>query len=285
MRIFIISNTEFGHKNHKSFMEYFIKDFSPYIQQNASNEDILLHMGGLFFNKSYNMTTIGADVFHLFNLLSDYLNIKFVVSEKDRTKFNHSNTMLMFENHSKMEVIKEIKKYEDFEIIPFVDKLERSKNISFYNNSVIIDEKVNKFNSPYQLSEKDENKKIGFYIYNIETQKFSFKENKYTKKFITIDINNDEDLETLKNEDFENKVHININKSFYLNNQNKIDVKLSKFNIHKTSLVGEKIEQDELLVSSNLEKNIIDEINKLENSDKIMEEFNKIYEIYKNKIN
>jgi hypothetical protein len=287
VKIFVISNTDFGHKNHKSFIEYFIKDFFPYIQQNAEKGDVLIHTGGLFQNKSFNLTTIGADVYELFNLITDYVDVKFIVTEKDRTKSNNSNTLLMFNNHPKIEIIQEHTKYDNYEIIPYCKnfkEIEKTKKLVFYDNSVIINGKRNKFSYPYQLSKLDESKKKGFYVYDTETDKFTFKENKYTKKFISIEVNNEEDLNSLKEELFDDNIHLKLNRDFYESNQNKVDVILSRFNINDTSLFQEEKEYENVEISDNLEKNIIEEISKLEESESIMEEFNKIFEIYKKRL-
>ena len=71
-----------------------------------------------------------------------------------------------------------------------------------------------------------------------------------------------------------------LNRDFYEFNQNKVDVILSRFKINDISLFEIEKEQEEIIISDNLEKNIKEEISKLEESELIMEEFNKIFEIY-----
>jgi hypothetical protein len=287
MKLIIISNTEFGNKNHKSFIDYFNNEFIPYIKNNTSKDDILIHMGGLFNTKTFNITTIGSQVYSIFNNISEYIKIKFIISEKDRTKNNYFNTMFMFENNNNIEIIKEHVKYDFFELIPYVnnfEKIKTSKKLVFYNNSVIYENKKNKFNSPYQLSEKDEGKKRGFYIYDNIKKKFFFKENNFSKKFKSIQINNDEELNNINDDIFKDNIHLKINQDFFHKNENKINIILSKFNVDSISYVDNKDKKEENEIEPNLENNIIKEINKLENPDPILKVFNEIFNIYKEKI-
>jgi len=278
VKIFLISNTLFGHKNHKDFVEYFIKSFVPFIEKYAKPDDMLIHLGGMFNSKSINISVIN-EVYNIFERLSKSIKIKFLIGHSDKIK--NDNSGILFKNIENIDI-----EIDDIKI----------ENILFYNNK---EDKESGFNGyyqnfsskrvgcPYQLNENDKGKKRGFMVYDIEKNKILFKENTFSKKYMTYKIDNVEDLDKLESSMFKlNNIHIDINRNLYENYENKINVILSQYEVNKVTHYD--VESDEIEVFDDIldvETNLRKEINKLDNCDILLQEFDNIIELYEKKFN
>jgi hypothetical protein len=288
MKIAIISNTLFGHKNHKEFIDYFKDSFIPYLKENKV--DKVVHLGGLFNSKNINISILN-DVYILFKEISQYSNIEILVSEKDKISKNHNNSYIFLKSIQNVDIIEDNKETQYYNLLSSNSFIQNNKinlytekeNIHNGYNGYYTHFSKNRIGSPYQIDEKDKGKKKGFFMIDFIKKEKKFIENDYNKKFIKKIIKTEEDLNSLNKKLFENNVHIEINKELYKNNENKINVILSQYDIKKISYSEDKKEEDiEEDISLDIETNIRKEIEQMQDSELLLMAFDDVLKKYKN---
>lgn len=297
MKAILISNTLFGHKRHRTFSRYFINEFIPYIEKNCNSDDILIHMGGLLNQKNVNIGVMN-NVYKIFNKLSEIINIKFLVGERDMTGNKLSNNSYLFlKSINNIEIIENYKDFGNYKLVSNlsnIDNINSTDKPTFYNNKNIFLKGINGYNfdfdhnnigCPYQIDENDEGKFRGFGIYDFDKNELEFVENNYTKKFSSFVLNIEDDIDKLSSDYFNsNIVHVKINTQLYSNFENKINVLLSQNKINKISYFNE--EEEEEIDDNNdieIEEKLKEEIKEKDNSNNLMKGFEKIIELHKKK--
>ena len=288
MKIVIISNTLFGHKNHKEFIDYFKDSFIPYLEENKV--DKVVHLGGLFNSKNINISVLN-DVYILFKEIVKYSDIEILVSEKDKISKNHNNSYIFLKSIQNVYIIEDNKETQYYNLLSSKSFIQ-NKKINLYTekedvyngyNGYYANFSKNRIGSPYQIDEKDKGKKKGFFMIDFIKKEKKFIENDYNKKFIKKIIKTEEDLNSLNKKLFENNVHIEINKELYKNNENKINVILSQYDIKKISYSEDKKEEDiEEDISLDIETNIRKEIEQMKDSELLLMAFDDVLKKYKN---
>jgi hypothetical protein len=247
-------------------------------------------MGGFFNSKSINIQRLNQFYF-IFDELKKYLNIKFIVSEKDSLNNNNNNSLYVMSNLENVEIITTNKIYDNYQVIPNTNKkIKQEKDIVLYNNKEYYPFGINGYYNEhsdknvgllYQLSKEDEGKKVGFLEVDLDSNEVSFIPNNFSKKYITKTINTIEDIEKLSEEMFNDNIELKINKELYDINHNKMDVYLDKFEYNSIDYFSNDSDENvDIDIDDDIEKNIINEISKLENSEIILDSFNKILKIY-----
>lgn len=324
-KIFIISNTNFNISKNLSIKDwlkimnnYYYNDFIPYLKSNVKSNDILIHLGNFLYNtKSIDLNVLNF-IQALFENISEILPIYIIQGNNDNLSLN---ILKKFKN---IEIIKEPKYIElsnkqKVTFLPHTTKLEDIDNFNdseycFFNidylNSSKKDLFVNKLNnfkkcyngyydknsvtsniknlgSPYNT--KSDIKK-GFIILNTEDNKDKFIQNKISPNFKKIIINNENDLNNITKDIFDNNyISLNINKKLLINNKIKIEMMISEYDIKNISYSDDEIIKDKedilYLSESSLSLNemIVDYINKseIDNKDKVLKEFKNLIELNK----
>lgn len=287
MKIFIISNTLFGDKKHKEHLDYFYNSFIPYLKENFQKGDFLLHMGGLFENKFINISVMN-DVYKLFYEISNIIDVKFLVSSKDSMLKNNNNSYIIFNNIKNIEVILDEKIIENVRLVSNKEFEYNDNYTTFYNSKNTKNKGYNgyytnftnkKIGSPYQFTDDDIDKKRGFMIYDNISNKFKFIENNFNKKFINIKIDKEEDIEKIKDK-LNNKIILEINRKILKEHENRLNVFISKQDIIRTVYYDDSDYFKEDDNEKELEETLKEKFNEEENSELMIQAFEKILSIY-----
>lgn len=324
-KIFIISNTNFNISKNlnikewlKNIYNYYYNEFIPYLKNNVSSNDILIHLGNfLHTTKPVDLNVLNF-IQKLFENISDILPIYIIEGENDSLSLN------ILKNFKNIEIVKkptivEILVDQRFTLIPFnsdIDNLDIDKNSDFcffninYLNSPkkdIFIKKINHFKkcyngyydknsvtnniknlgSPYNI--EDDSKK-GFIVLETHANKDKFILNKTSPKFKTININNEENLNSIPKDSLKNNyVKLNINKKLILDNKLKIDMLISEYDIKNISYIDDDIikDKEDILDLNESSLSINDMIvnyiinSDFENKDTILKEFKNLIELNK----
>lgn len=315
-KIFIISNTQFNISKNLSTKEwlknmdyYFNNEFIPYLEQNKSDNDILVHLGNLTSkSKSINLEVVKFAQ-ETFEKISSILPVYILTGENDILSTN----ILKYINN--IEIIKEPKEIEilldqRFAMLPYNTKLEDidkfDSDYCFFHFDIntpqrdLFIKKLSKFQkcycgyydrngvlknikflgAPYNL-EKDEKK--GFIILETHTNKDKFILNKLSPSFKDIVINSDKELDIDKSVFTNNYVKLTLNKKLFVDNKLKIEMLLSENDFINVSYTDDDIKRDRDLIQLDGEtvslKEMIEEYidkSEMDNKDKLLKEFEKI---------
>ena len=303
MKIWIINNTKFGHKNNskewlQNMIDYFDNHFIPFIQKNAKPDDKLIHLGNIFStSETINITTL-LKVKELFDKLSNIIPIIILDG------YNEKSGVSKLLKTDKIENMWYPSRIDDIQFIPIHSKpleLISTQKIIFLNNRIDIDilkkypstlficgyhddrkenENIIHVGAPYQFEKTLIDK--GFYVIDTETLKYKFIKNNYSPNYNTITITDISQIDNIDS-DFVNKNHVSIiiDKSLVDDKKLKIDMLLSKYNFESVSYLND-INKVELVDSSSMDmEELIRE--KIKNSDnpELMSEFNNIVNIWK----
>ena len=310
MKIFIISNTQFGYKGIvNEQVSYFIEKIIPFIKKMYRNGDIFVHGGNIFNNKkNVNMDVIN-DVMNIFEEISKIIPIYIIKSKNDELSilllkriknvniiYNDitiDNTLLMSYNEN-INNIKDqsiiIHNHDYMNNPDLYKKILENFNISIctcYEDAELYDDNIINIGSPYQLNKTHKNQK-GFLVIDTIKKKKKLVENNYSPKFIDLFIENIDGLNKIKilKKDF---INIKINESILLKKEN-----LNKFNLfinrHNFSNITYINNNNDSPPSTNLNidtqifniKNVVTKYIKDNNID-VGNELENIYKIYNEK--
>jgi hypothetical protein len=303
-KIFIIGNTNFGIKDLKKsniIFEYFNNVFIPYIKKNSTKDDVLIHSGNLFSEHNLSIKSINL-VQKIFEEISEYITVYFLIGKYDVEDIDIStNIFTIFKNYKNIKIIDKIETLNNVVCVPYTkyDKndFKHQNSIVILNDNIDIEniKKSNKYiinsdffnfkdniinmGSPYQMNKDNEGKQCGFLI--IENNEIRFNENDISPIYITYDLKDVNDFFNLKKTfDKNNYNYLKIYSSFDEMNINYDMFKKKNTNIKIINIVDEVFEDDEIdnekidFKQSTVDEMIINYVIKLENSDKILEEFN-----------
>jgi hypothetical protein len=310
-KIFLISNTSFGYKNNSpEWLEimnnYFQQSFIPFLKKHAKEGDYLLHLGNLFYQNNISIDALNI-VHNIFSEISSILPVKLMVGMKDKIDDNSINSYKIFKGINNIEVISDIKTENNITYIPHIKnfyKQIRSINEEYlfinhdlteswnnhqifngYHNDYISNDKYVSVGAPYQLKKEDSGKKRGFVVVKFDGKfQKTLVENTISPKFETIKIEKVEDIDTLDPKYLsKNFIRLEIPKDVMEKNRTKIDVVLSQYTIQEVDLINpdEKDSPFEPLEDSDIKLMIQNVLKREENSEELMEEFEKIINLSK----
>lgn len=328
--IFIISNTQFNISKNLTIQKwidvmdyYFYKEFIPYLQKNVQPNDILVHLGNVFYKSKNLDLSVLTFVQELFENLAKILPIYIIAGENDTQALN------ILKNFKNIEIIRkpkivEILVSQKFAMLPWnttlkdIENLQDEKFVDYcffnfdYLNSPkkdIISSKLKMYRKCYcgyysKNSHRDNIKnlgspyslegdlKTGIIVLGTHDDKDSFFLNSVSPKFRTITIDKDEDMNIDKS--FLKKDHINviINKKLFNDSKLKVEMFIEQNDFGTVKYSDDQISSDKEDVSSldgsslNLIEIVEDYINKLDipDKDKMLLEFNKIKELSKKQV-
>jgi hypothetical protein len=276
MNLWITSNIKFGHKyttnpiNRTNILKS-IDWLNDFLNKKSSTGDMLIISGGLFSSTNPSLIAINDAKISL-EKLSRNITVLLINSSRDVKKFDGElYSTLNLINLPNVNIITEITGVENIIIKPF----EKNGTYDKY-----IDSGTNKFNDVeipnlLQLDEGDAN--AGVLIYNSNTSKHIFVENKFTPKHLNINITTFEELKNL-DKDYLKKhvVHLTINSSVFENKE--ADIEIFKLNPVSIKYIenSEKKKDDIIDFTTDIKQMILDYI---EGDEKMMEQFNRIVEI------
>ena len=306
MKLFITSNTQFGYKGiTKDQFSYFTSKIIPFLKKNSKSGDIFIHGGNIFNNKkSTNLDTIN-NVMDIFEDISKILPIYIIKSSNDElatlllkriSNVNIIDTKETIKNTLMMSYKEDINDTNSEEIIVFnndyMENPELYKNIlnnskvcicTHYGDKEIQDDNIINVGSPYQLNKSD-NKK-GFLVIDTLKKKFKLIENKFSPEFVNFQINEIEDLESIKfkKKDF---IDIKVNESILgkKENLNKLNMAINKYNFNNVTYIKDEEETPNIIIDSHT-FDIKEIINKFLEKEKtnLSEELETVYKIYEDK--
>jgi len=311
-KTFLISNTSFGYKNNSpEWLEimnnYFQQSFIPFLKKHSKSGDELIHLGNLFYQNNISIDTLNI-VHNIFTEISTILPIKFMVGVKDKIDDNSINSYKIFKGIDNIKVISDVLLEENTVYIPHIKnfyKQIKSINQEYlfinhditeswnnhqvfngYHNDYISNDKYTSVGSPYQLKKEDSGKKRGFVVIKFDGFKFqkTLVENTFSPRFETIKVEKVEDINTLDPKYLEkNFVRLEIPKDIMEKYRTKIDVVLSQYTIQEIDLINpeEKDSPFEPLEDSDIKLMIQTVLKREENSEELLEEFEKIVNLSK----
>jgi len=314
---FLISNTNFGYKNNNkeilnSMLDYFEKSFIPFIEKYSKKGDSVIHLGNLFCSsQSINIRVLNK-VQSIFERISNILPIYFMVGFNDKyleSKTNDINTLKIFKNFPNISIIEEPTLVNDILLIPWskniikdldteeekiifnYDYLNNDKEIiremlrnkkvycGFYNNRRI-DDNITIIGSPYQIGFDDSLDK-GFLALDKDKEKFV--DNKISPTFQKLELKTIDDIKNI-DKDFVNNNYVDVilTEDLLKENKIKLDILLSKYKFN--NIKYEKSEEilDLKTTDFNIDKILTEYIENIDNT-LLIEEFNYIMDLYKNK--
>jgi len=307
MKIFLISNTQFGYKKiSNNQFSYFTEKIIPLLKNKSKDDDIFIHGGNIFNNKK----TVTMDIIHktmdIFEKISKILPVYIIKSNNDELSslllnriknVNIINNEKTINNITLLSYKKSINNDINGEIIIF--------NNNYMNNPDLYKKILNKFDisicthyedketdkniinlgSPYQLNKSHNNKKGILIIDNI-TKKSKLIENNYSPKFINISINKIEDIDKLKimKKDF---IDIKVNEDIISKkeNLNRLNIAINKYNFDNITYIKNKDKDDHNITINDHSFNIKEIINNYikENNINLQTEIETVYKIYEDR--
>lgn len=315
MRIWIINNTKFGYKNNNAdwftqMLRYFDESFISYLQKMVKPDDTLIHLGNLFDNSDHINTLILNGVQDLFERISNIIPVKLLVGANDlhsRSRSNKINAMNIFKHFDKIKIISEPIIKNNILLLPWtktpindlldapeivfmnsdylnynsdlvIEKLKNKKVFCGFYNDYLVDDSVVRIGAPYQLEKTSENK--GFCVFDFNKNKHIFVENKFSPRFKTITITNEEQLDDLDAEDIKyNYVNIIIDKSLVGSKKIKMDVLLSKYDFKNITYINNETVVEEFTNETDIDIINICREHLKDSKPSVIEEFEKIVKL------
>lgn len=318
-KIFIISNTQFNNSKKLSIKEwlknmdyYFNNEFIPYLNENKSDNNILIHLGNLTSkSKSINLEVLKF-VQEIFYKLGSMLPTYILTGDNDVLSIN------ILKYIKNVEIIKEPKEIEilleqKFAMLPYNTKIEDidkfDSDYCFFNFDVntqqrnLIINKLSKFKkcycgyydkngviknikflgAPYNLNKDD---KKGIIVLETYDNKDKFILNKVSPSFKEIVINKEEDLDIDKELLNNNYVKLILNKKLLIDNKLKIDMLLSNGDFMGISYIEDDIDEHDDVIKIDGENVLLKDMVKdfivksdMENKVELLNEFEKIIKI------
>lgn len=299
MKVWLLNNTKFGYHNNSeewlnNMTNYFEHSFIPLVKKYAKPDDIILHLGNIFNNADLIKTSTLIKIKILFENISDVIPLYLMKHKNDKEIhyfFDYKNIKIISDNytHNGINFVTSdlISQLNDKKLVFTNTKidLELLKN---YDNKIFCghydkrleDENIVLVGTPYQLNNKSLEK--GIYIVDSKTGKYKFMKNNFSPAYKELIITDIKQIENLDIEDIDNNyIDIVIDRKLVDDKQIKLDVLLSKYNFKNVSYINE---EQEVEIIDNESLNIEDLVReKLKGSDKLMNEFENIMKIYKEK--
>lgn len=303
-KIFMLSNTQFGYKNHlgiNRFLseneKFFNDEFIPFLKKYSKAGDYVVHFGNVFKSgQSINIRVLNT-VLKIFESISDIVPVYFLISQNDRygsdittnvlkyiKNVSIINTSLTIDNVKLSSIVEDLNQNTDilltscnpstFNVI--------NKNVKIYTNHDVDTNTYTCIKSPYPINKDDSGN--GFVILDTIKGVDKFIPNKVNDKYKKLTINSINDLCEVEPKYFEeNFVELVVGEELYNNVQFKI--KLSELNILDVE-VKQPIENcitDNIIVNNifNIDELILHEI---ENNVDILNEFKIIKKIHDDKV-
>lgn len=307
MKYWIINNTKFTLKNDHYF-DYFENIFIPFLEKHSNKQDKIIHLGNIF-NASDNINIkLLLKVVDLFIKLSNIIPLTIVDAEIDKygiskifknvdnigknkifniTNITHENDVLYSPSNCNFLEHYNNQKIVFFNNIVDEDILNRYKNTTFiggYYDDNKINDNIIHVGSPYQF--KETNNSPGVFVLDHKSQKHKFIKNTYSPTYQTIKITDISQINDIS-VDFVNNNYINIvvDKSLVDEKNIKLDVLLAKYNFKSIKYENDNIETDFINSDSISMEKLIKEKIKEDGDVDLLNEFNNIMKIYKNKYN
>ena len=297
MKYWIINNTNFGYKNNSSewfntMLDYFDNYFIPFIQKNSKPSDKLVHLGNIFV--SYESVKISQllTIKELFVKLNNILPVIILDGYNEKSGISKLLDVKVVDNVSDIDGVKFISnknplEYINNDSIVFTNNridtqlLKRYDTLFFcgYHNEHKEDENIINVGCPYSLEKGMDG---GFYVLDVETRKYKYVKNTYSPSYQVITITDISQIDEIDSE-FVNKnnVSVVVDRSLVDDKKIKIDVLLSKYNFKSVSYTNEVVEEVADGTSMNMEDLIREKIS----SPDLLNEFENILRIYKEKYN
>jgi predicted MPP superfamily phosphohydrolase len=313
-KIFSISNTLFGYKNYVGFNrfleeseKFFNDELIPFLQKYAKKDDYFIHLGNLFVSKQQlNVKAINS-VQTIFEKISNILPVYFLIGEHDRyTSNNDINTLTIFKNYKNIFIVNDTMSINDNILLFSYDKniiniLNKHENIDYiftsnnmsnidknyllkykkiysgYSKDNYVENNIVSVGTPYQIEPNTKNK--GFFVLDINSNNDKFILNKTNFKFVTLHINNIEELKNFDETYFQNNVvDMVVNKDLMDNMEFKI--KISNYNIQSLICEEDVKEPEDDRISDFFD---VDELilSKINDNSELLKEFNNILNINK----
>lgn len=312
-KIFIVSNTLFGNKNHLGFSrfleeseKYFTDELIPFIKLYAKPDDIFVHLGGMFSSKqSINIKAVNVAQ-RIIQEISCIIPVYLLVGDQDRYQTsNDINSLSVFKNISNVTIITDtLTLYSDKvalhaytnnisqlpsseyllfcndpnEYFDYTVYFSRYKNVyTGYNKKYGIDNNIIFVNSPYQTEPSASNN--GIYVLDIDKCAHKLLPNKNSTKFKTLEINSIQQLKSLDKNIFnKNFIDIVVDKSLFEDLEFKIGI--SEYNIQsikcKEEIVSVNTNKEDIKIF-NVDELVYSIINK---NIEMREEFENIVSIH-----
>jgi hypothetical protein len=289
--IYIIGNTLFGYPKMADIqINYFKESLIPYLKKVHREGDILIHTGNIFYNKQSVNYKVLKDTFEIIDEVSGFMPIYLLKGANDEFSID-----LMSRNKN-IRILKEIKKIKNILFIPFGEFLmtENDTEYLFYNgqlkeptgikrsfNVFYENEKGNDVNititSPYQLNKDFTLSPHGFYAFGLNQNDVRFIENTFSPKFKEIYIEDIFELSNINTEtiDFVDLV-VKSKAIEKTENKNKLDMFVSKYNIHNVYYTDDYIQEGNVIINNNEIRDIL-----IDNADgEMVDNLKEIFTIY-----
>lgn len=301
MKIWLINNTKFAYNNSdESFniaYSYFKDYFIPTIQKYSKPSDIVVHLGNVFHNSTLIKTSNLIKIKMLFEEISDIIPLYMMVNKNDKDIhyfFNHKNIKILPDFYKESNIL--------FISNNFIDHISNINNndiiitnckidieiLKSYPNLIMqgyydynsINENIIRLGTPYELTKNISN--CGIYVLNNKNKEYKFIKNTFSPIYKIITINELSDIDKLDKDEINNNfVNLVINSNLVNEKSVKLDYLLSKFKFKNVSYSDStKVESIIENETMNIENLVID---KIKNNKKVLDEFNNIVRIYKEK--
>jgi hypothetical protein len=321
-KVFIISNTNFNISKNISSKEwlkimdyYYYNEFIPYLENNFSPNDVLIHLGNLLYkNKNIDLNILKF-VQELFEKISNIIPVYIIEGENDSLSLNilkNINNIQIIKKSTEIELlldqrfsilpnlnIDDLYNFEsdycffNFDIlnspnkdvlVNILKKFKKCYNGYYDKNGVISN--IKNLGSPYNI---DGDEKKGFIVLETHTNKDKFIQNKTSPNFKNIKLNSIEDINNFNNISKSDYINISINKKLFIDNKLKLEMLMTDYNISNINYIDDDIIKDkediiELEESSlTLKDMVVDYIEKSDYADKnkILKKFENILELNK----
>jgi hypothetical protein len=305
MKIYIISNTQFGYKGIiKNQLDYFNNKIIPYLVDNSKNGDIFIHGGNIFNNRKNVSMDVIHDVMEIFEKISKILPIYIIKSLNDDLAsliLKRINNVKIIENKEIINNVTLISYNNEFDDISndivifnhnylnnpdtYKEILKNNKiNICTNNDDyLLLDDNIINIGSPYKLNKDQKNEK-GFLVIDSDKKKHKFINNDYSPNFININIENEEDLNNFQidKKDF---IYLNVNELLIekKENLNKLNILINKYDFKNVIYYNNNKKEKININNESFDiKSIINKYLKDNNLD-LYKELDIIYKIYSEK--
>ena len=297
MKIWLLNNTKLD-KNKDNIL-YFNEIFIPLLKKYSKDGDIILHLGNIFHNSDLIPTKLLNNTLMVVQKIAKIRPFYFLDGyDTELLKlFKTIKNTIIVDKPLSLNNCKLIpKKFNIIEHINLEDKIVfiNSKidqtilekyNIDFYCGFYDLRKEHNNIiniGTPYQLDKKSSS---GIYIIDTDTRKKKYLENNKSLKYEVIRITDVSQIDTLDAEYIrENNISIEIDKSLIDEKKIKIDILLNNYDFKSISYINDNKKDLEIVDSSSLKMEEL-LLEKIKNSDntKLLSEFQKIMNIYKEK--
>ena len=305
MKIYIISNTQFGYKGIiKNQLDYFNNKIIPYLVDNSKNGDIFIHGGNIFNNRKNVSMDVIHDVMEIFEKISKILPIYIIKSLNDDLAsliLKRINNVKIIENKeiiNNVTLISDNNEFDDIsnDIVIFnhnylnnpdtYKEILKNNKINICTNNddyLLLDDNIINIGSPYKLNKDQKNEK-GFLVIDSDKKKHKFINNDYSPNFININIENEEDLNNFQidKKDF---IYLNVNELLIekKENLNKLNILINKYDFKNVIYYNNNKKEKININNESFDiKSIINKYLKDNNLD-LYKELDIIYKIYSEK--